>query len=126
MKNDIPATDRLDPQSLFKATLIFCAALAAYYLTRSPGLDEIDSVNFTMGVREFNIWKHQPHPPGYPLFIFLGQLGVKVFGGAPEASLHFVSASRWRSLSRAGFDYPRAIQRAAGPGGSRLVLRLRR
>lgn len=111
VKNDILATDRLDPQSLFKATLIFCAALAAYYLTRSPGLDEIDSVNFTMGVREFNIWKHQPHPPGYPLFIFLGQLGVKVFGASPEASLHFLSAlggalfiASWFLIIRAQFN----------------------
>ena len=45
-----------------------------------------------MGVREFNIWMHQPHPPGYPLYIFLGWIGAKCFGWAPDFSLHVVSA----------------------------------
>jgi 4-amino-4-deoxy-L-arabinose transferase-like glycosyltransferase len=75
-----------------KSVIIFVATFALYFLSRSPGLDEIDSVNFAMGVREFNVWEHQPHPPGYPLYIFFGWLGTKVFGGTPQLSLHFVSA----------------------------------
>ena len=92
MKNDTPNANRLDPQVLTKAALFFVAVFALYFVSRSPGLDEFDSVQFAMGVREFNVWEHQPHPPGYPLFIFLGWIGVKFFGASPELSLHFVSA----------------------------------
>jgi len=40
----------------------------------SPGLEDIDSLNFALGVRDFDPARHQPHPPGYPLFIALGKL----------------------------------------------------
>jgi len=82
----------LDPKTLIKATSIFLGVFALYFLTRSPGLDEIDSINFAMGVLHFDLWHHQPHAPGYPLYIFLGWLGLKLFGASPNASLHFVSA----------------------------------
>jgi len=83
--------DRLDKSCLVKASFLFVAAFALYFISRSPGLDEYDSVQFAMGVREFNIWKHQPHPPGYPLYIFFGWLGGKIFGADPNLSLHVVS-----------------------------------
>lgn len=75
-----------------KAALLFLVTSALYFISRSPGLDEIDSVNFAMGIREFNLWQHQPHPPGYPLLIFFGWIGVNLFGASPEISLHFISA----------------------------------
>jgi hypothetical protein len=31
-------------------------------------------MNFALGVRDFDPSKHQPHPPGYPVFIALGKL----------------------------------------------------
>jgi 4-amino-4-deoxy-L-arabinose transferase-like glycosyltransferase len=92
VKDDLSAADRLDSQTLIKATFVFLAVTAIYFLSRSPGLDEWDSVQFAMGVREFNLWKHQPHPPGYPLFIFFGWIGTKLFDVGPEISLHFVSS----------------------------------
>ena len=70
---------------------IFLITSAIYFLTRSPGLDEFDSVNFAFGLRQFNLWQHQPHPPGYPLFIFFGWSIQKLFGTSPEISLHLVS-----------------------------------
>ena len=76
-----------------KATLVFLAAFALYIFYRSPGLDEWDSVQFAMGMREFNLWKHQPHPPGYPLYIFLAWSGTRLFGWNPEFSLELVSCT---------------------------------
>ena len=32
-----------------------------------------DSVNFALGIREFDIARHQPHPPGYPVYIGLAK-----------------------------------------------------
>ena len=60
------------------------AALAAIFLTAhlaflSPTLEDIDSVNFALGVREFDVAQHQPHPPGFPVFIALAKGTTAVF-----------------------------------------------
>ena len=47
--------------------------LAAHLSLLPPTLEDIDSVNFALGVRDFDVARHQPHPPGYPVFIALGQ-----------------------------------------------------
>lgn len=75
-----------------KAALIFVATSALYFAMRSPALDEHDSVQFALGVLDFNIWKDQPHAPGYPLFIFLGWLAQKFFGLGPDLSFHIIAA----------------------------------
>lgn len=41
-------------------------------------LEEVDSVQFALGVRNFDVAKHQPHPPGYPVYVFLGWLGFQI------------------------------------------------
>src|SRR5262249_45956094 len=35
----------------------------------APSLEDVDSINFAMGVRQFDVAHHQPHPPGYPIYI---------------------------------------------------------
>ena len=74
-----------------KTGLLFVGSFLLYFISRSPGLDEYDSVQFAMGVLRFNIWDHQPHPPGYPLFIFLGWIGHQL-GLSPEMALQIVSS----------------------------------
>jgi hypothetical protein len=39
-------------------------------------LEDIDSVNFALGVRDFDVAEHRPHPPGYPVYVGLGKLAV--------------------------------------------------
>lgn len=39
-----------------------------------PSLEDLDSVNFAMGLRDYDVSLHQPHPPGYPLFIAAARL----------------------------------------------------
>lgn len=34
-----------------------------------PSLEDLDSINFALGIRHFDVAAHQPHPPGYPLYI---------------------------------------------------------
>jgi hypothetical protein len=98
-------------QSVTKAMLLFLAAFALYFFTHTPALDEIDAVQFAMGVRSFDLWHHQPHPPGYPLFIFLGWLGPKLFHAGAESSLYCASAfggglfiATWFSIIRVQFS----------------------
>src|SRR5206468_1856156 len=37
-------------------------------------LEDLDSINFALGVRDFDVTRHQPHPPGYPVFIFAAKI----------------------------------------------------
>src|SRR5262249_19033914 len=39
-----------------------------------------DAVQFALALREFDIAKHQPHPPGYVLYVLLGRLLNAWFG----------------------------------------------
>ena len=41
-----------------------------------------DAVQFALALREFDIAKHQPHPPGYLLYVGLGRL-LNVWAGDP-------------------------------------------
>ena len=53
----------------------WCALLAWLCLSRwtvAPDvLLEWDSANYALGLREFDIFQHQPHPPGYPIYTLL-------------------------------------------------------
>jgi hypothetical protein len=63
---------------------------AAHLLYLPPTLEDIDSINFALGVRDFDVARHQPHPPGYPVFIALGKAstallqGLGIPGAAPR------------------------------------------
>ncbi len=54
------------------------AALAALFLALHlpylpSSLEDLDSINFALGVRQFDVAHHQPHPPGYPMFILIAK-----------------------------------------------------
>jgi hypothetical protein len=78
------------------------AALAlAFVLAHAPylsaSLEDIDSVNFALGVRDFDVATHRPHPPGYPVYIALGKLGVALSG--PFSGTQPASTVEARTLS---------------------------
>jgi hypothetical protein len=55
----------------------------------APSLEDIDSVNFALGIRDFDVANHRPHPPGYPAYIGIGKLAtsiVRPFSGGSSAS----------------------------------------
>lgn len=58
---------------------------------RSQWLEDWDSVQFALGLHNFNIVQHQPHPPGFPLFILLGKI-ANYFTHNDTVSLTFISA----------------------------------
>ena len=52
-------------------------AVALAHLPFLPSwLEDIDSVNFALGVRDFDVAQHRPHPPGYPIYIAAGKTAV--------------------------------------------------
>src|ERR1700682_283992 len=51
--------------------LVFLGA----HLTFLPAPPEaLDSINFARGLRHFDVARHQPHPPGYPVYIAIGKV----------------------------------------------------
>jgi hypothetical protein len=52
--------------------------LAVHLVRLPPTLEDLDSVNFALGVRDFDIRRHQPHPPGYPIYTALGKISTRV------------------------------------------------
>ncbi len=74
-----------------------------------------DSVNFALGMERFDVRLHQPHPPGYLLYVVLGQL-VDLLLGDANTSLVWISivfggltASVIYLLGRRLFDKTTAI-----------------
>jgi len=59
--------------------------LVAHLFTLAPSLEDIDSINFALGLHDFDPAQHQPHPPGYPIYIALGRLSL--------AAIHVVRSS---------------------------------
>ena len=81
------------PFASVAALAVLFLALHLLYLPAS--LEDLDSVNFALGVRNFDVAQHQPHPPGYPVFVAAGKTVhlfvrdeaktlalISVFGGA--------------------------------------------
>ena len=51
-----------------------CAVAASRIAFRSHLLYDVDSINFALALRRFDPAAHQPHPPGYFLYVYLGRL----------------------------------------------------
>jgi len=67
------------------ATLLFLLFLLIHLPMRSAYLVNWDSVNFALGLDEFDLAHHQPHPPGYIGYIVLGRLLRTITGDANSA-----------------------------------------
>jgi hypothetical protein len=54
--------------------VVLALAFLALHLPYLPSsLEDLDSINFALGLRQFDVARHQPHPPGYPVFILIGK-----------------------------------------------------
>ena len=76
--------------------LIFALAHVPFLAT---SLEDIDSVNFALGVRDFDVAAHRPHPPGYPVYIALGKIATAVTGLGVTAPRSVVEAKALSGLS---------------------------
>lgn len=62
---------------------IAAAYLVAHLPSLAPSLEDIDSINFALGLRDFDVAQHQPHPPGSPVYIALGRALLTLASAAP-------------------------------------------
>src|SRR5437762_11893770 len=67
---------------------IALAYLALHLPFLAPNLEDVDSINFALGLRDFDPGRHQPHPPGYPVYIALGRVSL------------FLVSTIWSTLSQ--------------------------
>lgn len=75
----------------FMIYTIFLVALLVHIFFRSPWLEDWDSVQFALGFHQYSVVLHQPHPPGYPLYILMGRF-FNLFFQNDTFTLTFMSA----------------------------------
>ncbi|HYT76587.1 MAG TPA: hypothetical protein VEL79_17650, partial [Vicinamibacterales bacterium] len=56
--------------------LLVLVFLAAHLALLPRTLEDLDSINFALGVRQFDVARHQPHPPGYPVYIAVAKIST--------------------------------------------------
>ena len=67
--------------------LIFLAFHLPYF---PKSLEDLDSINFALGVRHYDVAEHQPHPPGYPIYILIAK-GLRALSGSELTALSLLS-----------------------------------
>lgn len=91
------------PLALGRASGVLAALALMFALAHVPflaaSLEDIDSVNFALGVRDFDVATHRPHPPGYPVYIALGKVATAVTGLVVDASPSTIEAKALAVLS---------------------------
>jgi 4-amino-4-deoxy-L-arabinose transferase-like glycosyltransferase len=85
----VPNTDK--SKTFFAILISASAALLLYLSFQSPALDDFDSISFALALDHFDISLQQPHPPGFPIYIMLGQV-ISSLTGDPRSALTFLSA----------------------------------
>jgi len=76
-------------------------SLAAHLAFLPPTVEDLDSVNFALGVRDFDVARHQPHPPGYPVFIALGKVGTSALAMAGVSMPDVRGLAMWSAIGAA-------------------------
>src|SRR6185369_5499812 len=73
------AADSGVKRSIWLAAALISGLFFALHLPFLPSsLEDLDSINFALGVRSYDVSLHQPHPPGYPLFVLAAKLLPKM------------------------------------------------
>jgi len=88
-------------RALTAAAVCAAAVLATRLPFLASSLDDIDAVNFALAVGDFDPARHQPHPPGYAVYVLLAKLFAAAAGAEPAASaraLAFLSAAAQAAL----------------------------
>jgi hypothetical protein len=73
------------PRSSTIAAALALGFLALHLPYLAPSLEDVDSINFALGIRDFDVAEHQPHPPGYPLFILAAKAAAAATGSEVRA-----------------------------------------
>ena len=86
-----------------------------------PTLEDIDSVNFALALGEFNPVLHQPHPPGFPVYVAVAR-AVNAIVPEPVRALALLSAVAQAALVIPLFLLFRGLGSAAGRSAAATAL----
>src|SRR5918996_3486995 len=78
-------TTRTDRYDVACALVLAALTVASRLPYRARMLYNWDAVQFALALSEYDVVKHQPHPPGYILYVALGRL-VNAWVGDPPAA----------------------------------------
>lgn len=70
----------IDPATWLTLAALAAATVALRLPLLAPRLAHWDAVNYALGLHNFDIAAHQPHPPGSPYFILLGRAALALVG----------------------------------------------
>lgn len=84
------------PKATAAIALLFLALHAPFL---PPTLEDIDSINFALGVTHFDVARHQPHPPGYPLFIAVSRMSTAALRSAGISAPEARGLAVWSTIS---------------------------
>jgi len=70
---DLLAPVRRGSRAWWVAGVLAVIFLAGHLPFLASTLEDVDSVNFALGLRDFDPGRHRPHPPGYPIYMALGK-----------------------------------------------------
>src|SRR5205823_8719221 len=122
-RNAQRATRNAQPAFGAAATALVLAAVVTRLPFMTQTLYGFDSANYALAVRDFyNVAFHQPHPPGYPLYVFLARAIDMV---VQDANLSLIlEGIAWSAIATAAtIGLARAMfGRAAGLGAGVLLL----
>lgn len=103
--------------------LLLAVVLPLFLAFRSASLDDFDSYSFALALDQFSLDLHQPQPPGFPIYIFLGRV-FRALVGTPRAALTLLSALSGAACALLLYELGRATASGAalaGVGAALLV-----
>lgn len=72
-RSGAPSSHRDRATSIAAALATFALLFAVFWPIRARTLYDWDSAQFALGAHHYDVYQHQPHPPGYPLWIVLAR-----------------------------------------------------
>src|ERR671919_374729 len=111
-------TTRTDRYDVACALVLAALTVASRLPYRARMLYNWDAVQFALALHEYDVVKHQPHPPGYILYVALGRLAHGWTGDATAAyvllAVAFSGACTFvvYLLARTVYDRPTAVTAA--------------
>ena len=85
IQSDDPSLARITRQDKVIAISLFVATIVTRIPVRSHTLYSWDSVGFALSLERYSVENHQPHPPGYILYVALGRFFNLIFSDANTA-----------------------------------------
>lgn len=70
---EVGLPSRIDTRAVYAVAAVWFVAHLPFL---APALEDIDSINFALGLHHYDPALHQPHPPGYPVYIAIGRLAL--------------------------------------------------